>query len=402
MNAVNDPKGEAGAKKAPMWLLPPVALEQTAWVHKLGSDKYGRLVPVLASSCGEELVEFCSCEPTTEKQHVTQTGPTLPAAYASNATSNNALRPGGLRAIQEESPGLVSCANRVTTPSSFVRTQSTPRGSERTTLTGSPAITMGTWSESEPMASDLRLKTGLAPTDGPPPFQLTGCLSTTSPESSLPKEVAGFVGGRRVAEDSTSTTRPSSFGGSCATDATKGLASSETIERLLRRHSLTCSARSLQIREGHVWQRGDFNWRRTGVCATTYVSAIMRHLNAWRDGEDLDPESGISHIAHIATSCNILMDAEACGTLQDDRNKRTAVLTREEAFQKLVESPPSVRVKVVDNDIKPDDYVEGWFVNGEPFDGHVTNVLDVRGTKVFQFSDRPSISEDQIYTITHA
>lgn len=147
---------------------------------------------------------------------------------------------------------------------------------------------------------------------------------------------------------------------------------------------------------------GPFNWRKTGVCATTYVSAIMRHLNAWRDGEDRDPESGISHIAHIATSCNILMDAEACGTLQDDRNKRTAVLTREEAFQKLVESPPSVRVKVVDNDIKNGDYVEGWFVNGEPFDGHVTNVLDVRGTKVFQFSDRPSISEDQIYTITHA
>lgn len=67
---------------------------------------------------------------------------------------------------------------------------------------------------------------------------------------------------------------------------------------------------------------GPYNWRETGVCATTYVSAIMRHLNAWRDGEDLDPESGISHIAHIATSCNILMDAAACGTLQDDRNKR--------------------------------------------------------------------------------
>ena len=67
---------------------------------------------------------------------------------------------------------------------------------------------------------------------------------------------------------------------------------------------------------------GPYNWRDTGVCATTYVSAIMRHLNAWRDGEDLDPESGISHIAHIATSCNILLDAGHCGTLQDDRNKK--------------------------------------------------------------------------------
>lgn len=64
---------------------------------------------------------------------------------------------------------------------------------------------------------------------------------------------------------------------------------------------------------------GAYNWRKTGVCATTYVHAILRHLNAWRDGEDNDPESGITHIAHIAASCNILMDAAACGKLEDDR-----------------------------------------------------------------------------------
>lgn len=66
---------------------------------------------------------------------------------------------------------------------------------------------------------------------------------------------------------------------------------------------------------------GPFNWRDTGVCASTYINAIMRHLNAWRDGEDLDPESGISHLAHIACSCNIMMDANYCEKLQDDRNK---------------------------------------------------------------------------------
>jgi hypothetical protein len=65
---------------------------------------------------------------------------------------------------------------------------------------------------------------------------------------------------------------------------------------------------------------GPFNWRKTGVCASTYVNAIMRHLNAWRDGETVDPESGISHLAHVACSCNILLDAGFCGTLQDDRN----------------------------------------------------------------------------------
>jgi len=67
---------------------------------------------------------------------------------------------------------------------------------------------------------------------------------------------------------------------------------------------------------------GPYNWRETKVCATTYIAAMMRHLNAWRDGEDLDPESGITHLAHVVASCNILMDAAACNTLQDDRYRK--------------------------------------------------------------------------------
>jgi hypothetical protein len=64
---------------------------------------------------------------------------------------------------------------------------------------------------------------------------------------------------------------------------------------------------------------GAYNWRDSGIRCTTYVDAILRHLNAWRDGEDLDPESGVSHIAHIAASCCILLDADAHGRLEDDR-----------------------------------------------------------------------------------
>lgn len=67
---------------------------------------------------------------------------------------------------------------------------------------------------------------------------------------------------------------------------------------------------------------GPYNWRDTGILASTYVHAIFRHMNQWRDGEDLDKESGRSHIAHIAASCNILLDAIACGKLTDDRSKR--------------------------------------------------------------------------------
>lgn len=404
MNTVNDPKGEAGSKKAPMWLLPPVALEQTAWVHKLGSDKYGRLVPVLASSCGEELVEFCSCEHTIEKLPATPTAHTPREVCALSATNNSTQKHAARPATQAESSGREDFANPATTPNSSGRTPDMPSGSEKTTLIGSPTTTTGIWSAAGSEASASKFEPGIAATAGQRPCPPTACRSMTSAASSRNRAAAESAAGHLADGDSTSTTttQPSSSEGFCATGATKALASSETIEKLLRRHSPTCSARSLQIREGHVWQRGDFNWRRTGVCATTYVSAIMRHLNAWRDGEDLDPESGLSHIAHIATSCNILLDAAACGTLQDDRNKRPATLTREEAFQKLVESPPSAYVKVVDHDLKVGDEAFVVPLHAHSFTTKIMNIVDIRGEKVYTFANGCKYTESELYTITHA
>lgn len=61
---------------------------------------------------------------------------------------------------------------------------------------------------------------------------------------------------------------------------------------------------------------GPFNWRETGVSFVTYHAAIMRHLFAVANGEWIDPESGQPHVAHIAASCNILMDADHKGKLQ--------------------------------------------------------------------------------------
>lgn len=70
---------------------------------------------------------------------------------------------------------------------------------------------------------------------------------------------------------------------------------------------------------------GPRNYRETGVNATTYVGAILRHVTAWNDGEDLDPESGFSHIAHVSACCDILMDTLACGMMNDDRSKKPDV-----------------------------------------------------------------------------
>lgn len=77
-------------------------------------------------------------------------------------------------------------------------------------------------------------------------------------------------------------------------------------------------ARSLQ--EG-ANKYGPYNWRASGIMATTYVAAMMRHLDAWRAGQDIDPDSGRSHLGHIMANCAIVLDAIACGRFNDNRYK---------------------------------------------------------------------------------
>jgi hypothetical protein len=64
---------------------------------------------------------------------------------------------------------------------------------------------------------------------------------------------------------------------------------------------------------------GRYNWRLHQVSATVYYDAAWRHLSAWFDGEDLDPESGVSHLAHVMACMTILMDAQQHGMLNDNR-----------------------------------------------------------------------------------
>lgn len=64
---------------------------------------------------------------------------------------------------------------------------------------------------------------------------------------------------------------------------------------------------------------GYFNWRNDYVQSSVYIDAAFRHLLAYRDGEDTDPDSGLSHLAHVAANCNILLDAEETENLTDTR-----------------------------------------------------------------------------------
>lgn len=47
--------------------------------------------------------------------------------------------------------------------------------------------------------------------------------------------------------------------------------------------------------------------------------ALFRHINAWRRGETVDPQSGIHHLAHATFHLLALMQFEYTGTGTDDR-----------------------------------------------------------------------------------
>lgn len=63
----------------------------------------------------------------------------------------------------------------------------------------------------------------------------------------------------------------------------------------------------------HNWRAG-FAWSRP-------LAAAMRHLTAFNDGEDRDPESGLSHLAHAACCIMFLLEFEKTHQHLDDRYK---------------------------------------------------------------------------------
>jgi hypothetical protein len=64
---------------------------------------------------------------------------------------------------------------------------------------------------------------------------------------------------------------------------------------------------------------GRHNYRAVGVRASVYYDAALRHLFAWWEGEDIDPDSGVSHITKMLSTLVVLRDAMLNGKLEDDR-----------------------------------------------------------------------------------
>lgn len=81
---------------------------------------------------------------------------------------------------------------------------------------------------------------------------------------------------------------------------------------------------------------GRHNYRVAGVAASVYVDAAIGHIMQWWEGEDIDADSGLSHITKAMCSLVVLRDAMIQDMLNDDRPPKAKLAGWREAMQKVV------------------------------------------------------------------
>ena len=64
---------------------------------------------------------------------------------------------------------------------------------------------------------------------------------------------------------------------------------------------------------------GRSNYRVVGIKASVYYDAALRHLMAYWEGENIDPDSGLSHVTKAIATLFVLRDAMLNDKCDDDR-----------------------------------------------------------------------------------
>lgn len=80
---------------------------------------------------------------------------------------------------------------------------------------------------------------------------------------------------------------------------------------------------------------GRHNYRVAGVRASIYYDAARRHLDYWWEGEDIDPDSELSHVTKAIASLVVLRDSMLLEKFTDDRPPRMSNFA---AFKRKLES----------------------------------------------------------------
>lgn len=83
-----------------------------------------------------------------------------------------------------------------------------------------------------------------------------------------------------------------------------------------------------------VWAFGEkkyskHNWKK-GMPWMAAFDSLQRHLIAWQGGEEADPESGLSHLAHASANLRMLLYFTMYHPELDDRFKDKSVWAKRE------------------------------------------------------------------------
>ena len=110
----------------------------------------------------------------------------------------------------------------------------------------------------------------------------------------------------------------------------------------IKKASMSCVPAPVLMELGIAMQEGAakygrHNYRQANILASVYYDALMRHLMAWWEGEDIDPPSGLSHITKAIATLVVLRDAMMLDRFNDDRPPKSKSLWLEE-LNKLSEA----------------------------------------------------------------
>lgn len=111
---------------------------------------------------------------------------------------------------------------------------------------------------------------------------------------------------------------------------------------------------------------GANNWR-GGIVYSRLLAAVMRHINSYRKGESLDPETGLSHLSHASCGLMMLLEFEETRPDLDDRFlKEKKEPNNVIQIEKKVNFDIGDIVKHINNDVEV--IVEGTYfdINGKP------------------------------------
>ena len=100
---------------------------------------------------------------------------------------------------------------------------------------------------------------------------------------------------------------------------------------------------------------GRHNYRAIGVRGSVYYDGFMRHINAWWEGEDLDPESfvGLHHVTKAIAGLTVLRDAMIQNKFIDDRPPKTKdgwMVSLNEKVKALIAKYPNPVAPYVEGD----------------------------------------------------